>query len=198
MATASHGFNRAGLRLRWYLFPTRLSKPHTALHKPSCGFVSQNEFTPPPKGGGAGLFSNSGCLGLLDSSTAGSHRFNGAGNPFRWCRSPTWPAKSHTGSHRAEFGFCLLPGASQEDHPPFRQSRIRTQAEEKIPLPHFSEMEPVKSVIPCKRFFKPSGVKAFSLFMRRRFCAARGGLQNISSTVFSHTNSEPGLSWAGF
>ena len=113
------------------LLPTRLSKPHTALHKPSCGFVSQNEFTPPPKGGGAGLFSHSGCLGLLDSSTAGSHRFNGAGNPFRWCRSPTWPAKSHTGSHRAEFGFCLLPGASQEDHPPFRQSRIRTQAEEK-------------------------------------------------------------------
>ena len=59
-------------------------------------------------------------------------------------------------------------------------------------------MEPVKSVIPCKRFFKPSGVKAFSLFMRRRFYAARGGLQNISSTVFLHRNSEPGLSWAGF
>ena len=44
-----------------------------------------------------------------------SHRFNGAGNPFRWCRSPTWPAKSHTEPHRAEFGFRLLTGASHED-----------------------------------------------------------------------------------
>ena len=122
-------------------------------HRGEFGFSRQNELTPPPKGGGVGLFSNSGCLGLLDSSTAGSHRFNGAGNPFRWCRSPTWPPKANTGPHRAEFGFCLLAGASQEDHPPFRQSRIRTQAEEKIPLPHFSEMEPVKSVIPCKRLY---------------------------------------------
>ena len=37
----------------------------------------------------------------------------------------------HKSPHRGEFGFCLLAGASQEDHPPFRQSRIRTQAEEK-------------------------------------------------------------------
>ena len=37
----------------------------------------------------------------------------------------------HTGPHRAEFGFRLLTGASQEDFPLFRQSRIRTQAEEK-------------------------------------------------------------------
>ena len=80
----------------------------------------------------------------------------------------------------------------------FSELSCKNSGRKKIPLPHFSEMEPVKSVIPCKRFFKPSGVKAFSLFMRRRFCAAKGGLQNISSTVFSHTNSEPGLSWAGF
>ena len=139
-----------------------------------------------------------GFFGFLDSPTTAPHGSNGASLGPCWCRSSTWPAKSHTGSHRDEFGFCLLAGASQEDHPPFRQSRIRTQAEEKIPLPHFSEMEPVKSVIPCKRFFKPSGLKAFSLFMRRRFCAARGGPHDICSTVFSHTNSEPGLSWAGF
>ena len=104
-------------------------------------------------------------------------------------------------AHRATQGqvwFWLAGWRFSGGSPPFRQSRIRTQAEEKIPLPHFSEMEPVKSVIPCKRFFKPSGVKAFSLFMRRRFCAARGGPHDICSTVFSHTNSEPGLSWAGF
>ena len=166
-------------------------------HRGEFGFSRQNELTPPPKGGGVGLFSNSGCLGLLDSSTAGSHRFNGAGNPFRWCRSPTWPPKANTGPHRAEFGFCLLAGASQEDHPPFRQSRIRTQAEEKTPLPCFSKIEPVKFVIPCKRFSKPPGENPFSLFMQRRFCAATGGPQDVCSTVFSYTNSGPGLSMAG-
>ena len=35
-------------------FPYLSSIPHTALHRPSCGFVSQNEVTPPPKGGGVG------------------------------------------------------------------------------------------------------------------------------------------------
>ena len=93
-----------------------------------------------------------------------------------------------TGPHRAEFGFRLLTGASQEDFPLFRQSRIRTQAdqaEEKIPLPHFSEMEPVKSVIPCKRFFKPSGVKSFSLFMRRKFCGGIPVRKELSRLTFS-------------
>ena len=78
-------------------------------------------------------------------------------------------------AHRATQGqvwFWLAGWRFSGGSPPFRQSRIRTQAEEKIPLPHFSEMEPVKSVIPCKRFFKPSGVKAFSLFMRRIFCVS--------------------------
>ena len=112
---------------------------------------------PPPKGGGAGyrLFSSSefsrgearcfsagkegrfvsegfsgSCLWQL-LATTGSHGFNRAGVGLRWCRSLTRPPKPHTGPHRGEFGFCLLAGASQEDHPPFRQSRIRTQAEEK-------------------------------------------------------------------
>ena len=51
----SHRFNRAGLGLCWCCFPTRISKPHIALHRTSCGFVSQNEVAPPPLGGGAGI-----------------------------------------------------------------------------------------------------------------------------------------------
>ena len=85
------------------------------------------------------------------------------------------PLTGHISPHRGEFGFGLLAGASKEDHPPFRQSRVRNRAEEKTPLPCFSKIEPVKFVIPCKRFSKPPGENPFSLFMRRRFCAATGG-----------------------
>ena len=45
---------------------------------------------------------------LLDSPTTAPHGSNRAGNPFRWCRSPTWPQKPHTGSHKAKFGFHRL------------------------------------------------------------------------------------------
>ena len=195
---ASRWSNRACEELPWCSFPYPASK---TAHRATQGrvlFFPQNELTPPPKGGGAGYrLSWVGRVGSVRSKLAHTPP---TGRVCCFDGVVLLPSHltGHKSPHRGEFGFCLLAGASQEDHPPFRQSRIRTQAEEKIPLPHFSEMEPVKSVIPCKRFFKPSGVKAFSLFMRRRFCAARGGLQNISSTVFSHKNSEPGLSWAGF
>ena len=43
-----------------------------------------------------------------DSRTTAPHGSNRAGNPFRWCRSPTWPQKPHTGSHKAKFGFHRL------------------------------------------------------------------------------------------
>ena len=56
--TGSHGPNRAGLLLRWCRFPTWLSKPHTAAHGGEFGFSPQNEFTPPPKGGGTGFCSS--------------------------------------------------------------------------------------------------------------------------------------------
>ena len=121
----------------------------------------------------------------VQTSTGASRRANRAGLQLRWCRSPTRPPKLHTRPHRGEFGFCLLAGASQEDLPPFRQSRVRNRAEEKTPLPHFSEMEPVKSVIPCKRFFKPSGVKSFSLFMRRKFCGGIPVRKELSRLTFS-------------
>lgn len=47
-----------------------------------------------------------GFFGFLDSPTTAPHGSNGASLGPCWCRSSTWPAKSHTGSHRAEFGFC--------------------------------------------------------------------------------------------
>ena len=107
------------------------------------------------------------------------------------------PLTGHKSPYRAEFGFGLLAGDSEKDHPPFQQSRVSNRAEEKKSLPCFSKIEPVKFVIPCKRFSKPPGENPFSLFMQRRFCAATGGPQDVCSTVFSYTNSGPGLSMAG-
>ena len=68
LATAAHNRltrlqqGRSGASL--VSFPYLSSIPHTALHRPSCGFVSQNEVTPPPKGGGAG-FAQLGVVRLL-------------------------------------------------------------------------------------------------------------------------------------
>ena len=63
LTTAPHGSNRACSGLRWCRSPTRLSKSHTGPHRGEFVFPPQNEFTPPPKGGGAGyrlLFSSFG------------------------------------------------------------------------------------------------------------------------------------------
>ena len=51
---ALHGFHRAGNPSCWCRFPSRPPKPHTGPHGGEFGFSPQNEFTPPPKGGGAG------------------------------------------------------------------------------------------------------------------------------------------------
>ena len=42
---------------------------------------------------------------LLDSPTTAPHGSNRAGNPFRWCRSPTRFSKPHTGPHRGKSCF---------------------------------------------------------------------------------------------
>ena len=56
--TGSHGLNRAGLGLWRCRFLTWLSKPHIRPHRGEFGFSPQNEFTPPPKGGGTGFCSS--------------------------------------------------------------------------------------------------------------------------------------------
>ena len=53
-------------------------------------------------------FSHPGLPLSLDSSTTGSHRSNGAGNPLRWCRSPTQPPKPRTGPHTGFFSFLFI------------------------------------------------------------------------------------------
>lgn len=138
-----------------------------------------------------------GFFGFLDSPTTAPHGSNGASLGPCWCRSSTWPAKSHTGSHRAEFGFCLLAGASQEDHPPFRQSRIRTQAEEKTPLPCFSKIEPVKFVIPCKRFSKLPGENPFSLFSGADFALPQADPRTYAPRYFRTQTADPAFPWPG-
>ena len=132
LTTGSHASSRAGLGLCLCRSPTWLSKSHTGPHGGKFGFSPQNEFTPPPKGGGAGYrlslvcwvfhaekpgafpqektdasyprASLGSCLWQL-LATTGSHAPNRAGLGLRWCRFPTRLPKPHTGPHRAEFGF---------------------------------------------------------------------------------------------
>ena len=131
LATGSHASNRAGLGLWRCRFLTWLSKSHTGPHRAEFVFSPQNELTPPPKGGGAGYrLSWVGRVGSVRSKLAHTPP---TGRVCCFDGVVLLPSHltGHKSPHRAEFGFCLLAGASQEDHPPFRQSRIRTQAEEK-------------------------------------------------------------------
>ena len=95
-------------------FPYLSSIPHTALHRPSCGFVSQNEVTPPTKGGGAGFYSTWSCSASLGScpwqllATTGSRWPNRAGLRLRWYRFPTCPPKVAHRLSRGEFCFHFL------------------------------------------------------------------------------------------
>ena len=70
---------------------------------PSLRFLSKIEFTPPPKGGGAGFYSIWGCSVCWTRSqlphTAPTVRGTGFAGVV-----PILPSKPHTGPHRAEFG----------------------------------------------------------------------------------------------
>ena len=166
-------------------FPTLSPKPHTGPHRGEFVFSPQNGLTPPPKGGGSG-YHLSWVVGfaLLVHNWPTRLQQGGFAASLVSFSQPR-PLTGHISPHRGEFGFGLLAGASKEDHPPFRQSRVRNRAEEKTPLPCFSKIEPVKFVIPCKRFFKPSGVKSFSLFMRRKFCGGIPVRKELSRLTFS-------------
>ena len=131
VTNGSHGSNGAGLGLWWCRSPTWLSKSHTGAHRGEFRFCVQNKLTPPPKGGGAGYhLSWVGRVGSVRSKLAHTPP---TGRVCCFDGVVLLPSHltGHKSPHRGEFGFCLLAGASQEDHPPFRQSRIRTQAEEK-------------------------------------------------------------------
>ena len=120
---------RSGALLVSFPYPV----PKTA-HRATQGrvlFFPQNELTPPPKGGGAGYrLSWVGRVGSVRSKLAHTPP---TGRVCCFAGVVLLPSHltGHKSPHRGEFGFCLLAGASQEDHPPFRQSRIRTQAKEK-------------------------------------------------------------------
>ena len=53
-------------------------------------------------------FSHLGSPLPFNSSTTGSHSFNGAGNPFCRCHFPTLASKSQTGSHTGFSLFCSV------------------------------------------------------------------------------------------
>ena len=123
--------HRAGLGLRWCRFPTLGSNRHTGANRAEFGFSPQNALTPPPKGGGAGYRLSWVCWVYLARSKLGHAGPTGPVWGFAGVVLLPSHLTGHKSPHRGEFGFGLLAGASQEDHPPFRQSRIRTQAEEK-------------------------------------------------------------------
>ena len=66
-------------------------------------------FSPTPHQGEVKpIFSHLGSPLPFNSSTTGSHSFNGAGNPFCWCHFPTLASKSQTGSHTGFSLFCSV------------------------------------------------------------------------------------------
>lgn len=66
-------------------------------------------FSPTPhQGEMKPIFSHLGSPLPFNSSTTGSHSFNGAGNPFRWCHFPALASKSQTGSHTGFSLFCSV------------------------------------------------------------------------------------------
>ena len=99
--------HRAGLGLRWCRFPTLGSNRHTGANRAEFGFSPQNEFTPLPKGGGAGYCFSLVVRVLLGSclwqllATTGSHASNRACLGLRWCHFPYLALKI---AHRATQG----------------------------------------------------------------------------------------------
>lgn len=131
LTTGSHASNGAGNPSRWCRFPTLSPKPHKGPHRAEFWFSHQNELTPPPLGGGAryrlfgllvfsrrearcfsagkdGYFVSEGFSRQLPLATAAhncpTQLQQGRFEVLLVC-FPTCPPKSHTGSHRAEFGF---------------------------------------------------------------------------------------------
>ena len=110
-------------------WPKNLTQGHT---EPSFFFCSKNEFTPPPKGGGAGVLSCSAhflvmrspmlfrgkSIRLLSAGAFGNCCSQPARTPptgpvwgIAGVRFPTQLSKPHTGPHGAEFGFTPFSGA---------------------------------------------------------------------------------------
>ena len=98
----SHGSNRAGNPFRWWSLPyPGLKIENRAVH--GLFPVPDTLFLTFPYGERRGCSRIWAVPVLLDSPTTAPHGSNRAGNPFRWCRSPTWSQKPHTGSHKAKF-----------------------------------------------------------------------------------------------
>ena len=114
LTTGSHASNGAGNPSRWCRFPTLSPKPHTGPHRAEFWFSHQNEFTPPPKGGGAGFCSSLGFrvfLAVACGNCCSQPPHAGPTGPV-WGFAGVVPlsrlSKPHTGSHRAEFGFTVF------------------------------------------------------------------------------------------
>ena len=120
-------------------------------------FLPKNEFTPPPKGGGAGLCSPLECSGfpwqlLL---TNGSHGFHGSNLGFAGVVSLPTPQTGHKSPHRAEFDFCLLTGTSQTGNPPSPAISRKVLGRRKIIPPLPLKNHSANFATPCKQFSNP-------------------------------------------
>ena len=113
----SHGFNRAGLWLCWCCSLPRPLTGQKSPHRAKFGFSPQNEFTPPPKGGGAGYHLGWVCWGFHaekpgtfpQEKTDTSYPRASLGS----CLGNCWPQPAHTAPTGFVWGFggvVPLPG----------------------------------------------------------------------------------------
>ena len=172
--------------------------PKTA-HRAAQGRVRffSPEGAPPPKGGGAGYHLS--WVGRVGSVRSKLTHTPPTGRVCCFDGVVLLPSHltGHKSPHRGEFGFGLPAGAPKEDHPPFRQSRVRNRAEEKTLLPCFSKIEPVKFVIPCKRFSKLPGENPFSLFSGADFALPQADPRTYAPRYFRTQTADPAFPWPG-
>ena len=121
----------AGVGLCWCCSPTWPPKSHTGAHRAEFGFLSRTNSPLPLKGEGLDIA----CLGFVESALLvhnwGTLAQQGRSGGFGGVVSLPRPLTGHKSPYRAEFGFGLLAGDSEKDHPPFQQSRVSNRAEEK-------------------------------------------------------------------
>ena len=109
------------------------------------------------------------------------HGFNRAGLVPGWCRFPYPGSKITRWAHRAEFWFLLTRWHfSERISCSFSELSCKNSGRRKKRLcPAFENLSRLSSPPRTSVFQKSSGENPFSLFMRRRFCAAVGSFPGV-------------------
>ena len=137
LTNGSHGFHGSSLGFAGVVSLPTPQTGHKSPHRAEFGFLSRTNSPLPLKGEGLDIA----CLGFVESALLvhnwGTLAQQGRSGGFAGVVSLPRPLTGHKSPYRAEFGFGLLAGDSEKDHPPFQQSRVSNRAEEKKSLPCF-------------------------------------------------------------